>query len=389
MGHPVFIPRRPVRALGRWLVALLQRDAAPEPTYTFFSDLSYQVVRDGLASPGEVRRRVQAELAFVRRFRPDVLIGHGHLLMSTIGRLAGLPVVQVTQAFAHPDAPSLVWWQELPEGWISPDIRPVFEPVLSGWGLPPVQRGEDLLGGDLVLVHSIPELDPLPDGLSNTHHVGELALPDQVDVPLPGWLTRLWPDKPVVYVTVGGGAASVGSYALFETVNAAFEGLGVEVLVSTGQRFRPTDLPPPPANVHYHRWVPGPAVIARSQCVVFHGGHRTMMETVRFGVPSVVIPSHTEQESNGKRLAAAGAAAILVPDPATLQLVQVRWAGREFTFGARYSPFLSADVLRTTVQRVLRDMSFQRQAERLQQSLSLYGGPVQAANLVEDFLRVF
>jgi UDP:flavonoid glycosyltransferase YjiC (YdhE family) len=269
---------------------------------------------------------------------------------------------------------------------VEPDVRPVFNPVLEQHGLAAIQRAEDLLCGDLLLVPSIPELDPLPDNLPTTHYVGPLTRRDAEAAELGAPFQALGKDHPLVYITLGGGADPVGDPDTFAVLNDAFAGMSVEVVVSTGLRFAPGDLPPPPRNIQYHRWVPGPALVARSQCVVFHGGYGTTMETARFGVPSVVLPFHSEQEANGRRLEAAGMARVIAPDLSSCQVVRQPWPYGEFTLLARYTPFLSAEELRETVRSILCDASYKGNAGRVQKHVLEYGGPSQAADLVARLL---
>jgi UDP:flavonoid glycosyltransferase YjiC (YdhE family) len=387
-GYQVLRPRRALPTKIMTHLARLARPSKPrpEPTYSFFASLSPQVVRDGFYSPQSVRQRVQVELSMVRQFKPDVLIGDTWLLTSIVGRLAGLPVVQITKSIVHPDAPCLAWWRERPSSLVDPDVRPVFNPALDEWGFGAIRQAEDLLGGELLLVPSIPELDPLPQDLPRTHYVGPLTRQDPGATKLVPPFEELSSDPPLVYVTLGGGADPVGSEQTFAVFDAAFEGMDAQVIISTGLKFSADGRPAPPANVQYHRWVPGPAIISRSKCVVFHGGYGTTMETARYGVPSVVLPFHSEQEANGRRLEAAGMARVIAPDLSSCQVVHQSWPYGEFTLLVRYEPFLSATQLRETVQDVLRDASYTENAKCLQKRLLDFGGPAQAADLVQGLV---
>ena len=386
----VLRPRRPLIAIVGRFAGWLSRGSSRPAAYTLFSDMNFQIVRDGFHSPRVVRQRVEAELALVRRFKPDVLVGDTWPLTSLVGRLAGLPVVQIVKSVAHPAAPRLVWWQPLPAGLVSPDVRPVFNPVLSDWGLVPIERAEDLLTGDLLLVPSIPELDPLPDGVPHTRYVGALTRQDAEEgaeaTGPASCFEDLPPDRPLVYVTVGGGADPVRR-ELFGLFNAAFGGTAWEIVVSTSERFasqRPHDVP---GNLHYHPWVPGPSVIARSRCVVFHGGYGTMMETVRYGVPSVVIPFHSEQEANGRRLEASGAAQVLSPDPGGFRLVRQKWLQGEFTTLTQERIGLTPEQLRQAVRTVLHGLEYRKAAARLQAAAAQYAGAREAADCIASIVE--
>jgi UDP:flavonoid glycosyltransferase YjiC (YdhE family) len=386
--HPP-LPSLPTRFRRRLRAAL----GRPQPglAYYFFSDLNFQAVRDGFHTPQAVRRAVEWELGVVDRFRPDVLVGDAWLLTSIVGRLAGLPVVQIVRAAAHPACPQLVWWRALPPQVRSPDVAPIFNPALEQWGLPPIRRAEDLLDGDLLLVPSIPELDPLPPDVERTHYVGPLARPTlrpaQGTAPGGGrvsdWLAALPRDRPVVYVTVGGGSDSVRGLNLLPLWEAAFAGTGWEVVVSTGgqpvpRRWRRG------GNLRVFPWVPGAEMVARADGILFHGGYGTMMETVRAGVPSVVLPFHTEQEGNGRRLERSGAAQVLAPADGDLEPLEGRWDGGRFVaLVCRRLP-LQPHQVREAVSAILQEETYRASAARLQRNQAAYGGPALAAELFAD-----
>lgn len=379
-GHKVFEPRRPFRPKAR---------AEEGPAFSIFSDMNYQIARDRFHSPRIVRASVRETMRRMKRIKPDVLIGDTWPLTSIVGRLSGLPVVQIIKSVVHPAAPRLIWWQDVPEGLVSPDPSPVFNPVLRRYGLPEIQRAEDLLDGDLFLVPSIPELDPLPvDDLDcRTHYVGALARTNPQATEPPVWLHALNAGRPLVYVTIGGGAGPVGGRQFFAAVDEALDGTDWRGVVSTSAKFAPSELPPPPPNVRLESWVPGAAVIDRADVVLFHGGYGTTMETVRYGTPSVVVPFHSEQEANGRRLEASGAARVLLPSQEPPQIVPGRWKGGPFTTLVQRCSDLTASALRQAIAAVLEDERYAQNAQRLSRDLSQYGGPGQAADLIEALIH--
>ena len=375
-------------SLPRHWLNKLRNCLTPVQTHLFFSDLNFQVVRDGFHSPQIVEQEVAWELGAVERFQPDVLIGDVWMLTSIVGRLAGLPVVQIIRAAAHPAFPCLVWWREIPPQVCSPDVRPVFNPVLARWGLPPIQRAEDLLDGDLLLVPGIPELDPLPSDVERTRYVGPLIRSSRAEEELPECLEVLSNgdhDRPIIYVTVGGGSEAVRRLNLLPFWEAAFCETDWEVIVSTGGRPLPRRWQP---REHFHAfpWVPGPAVIASSDVVLFHGGYGTMMETVRAGVPSVVLPFHTEQEGNGRRLEQSGSARVLAPDIADLHPLVGRWQGKTFVALAGHRWFVHPKQVREAVKAILDNDRYRSNAGRLRSAQAEYAGAPLAADILLGWL---
>jgi UDP:flavonoid glycosyltransferase YjiC (YdhE family) len=370
----VFEPRRPFRPRARETSA---------PAFTVFADMNYQIARDRFRTPRIVRATLREAQGLLKRVRPDVLIGDTWPLTSIIGQRAGLPVIQIIKSVVHPACPRLIWWENAPADLVSPNIQPIFNPVLAKLGMPPIKRAEDLLVGDLLLVPSIPELDPLPQGLANTHYVGPLTQRGPRMVEHPDWFDQLDSDRPLVYVTIGGGADPVSGIHLFKVLFEALGDLALQVVVSTSIRPKPGDLPMPPANFVLEEWVPGLAMIARSDIVIFHGGYGTTMETIHCGVPSIIIPFHSEQEANGRRLESSGAGLVILHGKDPYQSVQLRWPGGDFTLLVAPRPTVKSLTLRQTVERLLSDELFRRNAMRLKNELAIYGGPSLAADLVE------
>lgn len=91
------------------------------------------------------------------------------------------------------------------------------------------------------------------------------------------------------------------------------------------------------------------------------------MANLATGTPAVVIPTCSERESDARRLAAAGAGALVLP-----------------VEHARARKHVQAEELRATVQKVLEDPSYTLSARAISEKLQAYGGAQQAARLIEE-----
>lgn len=379
-GHTIYPLHRPY-------VPRPETDNSPSPAYTAFSDMNYQIVRDGLWNNRIIRGCVAEQLKIIHRFQPDVLIADTWPLASTLAYITGLPLVQIIKSILHPASPNLIWWQEPPAELVSPNPAPVINPLLKSWGIPSIQRAEDLLTGDLYLVPSFPELDPLPPDLPNTHYIGPLIRPHSNTGDIPDWLNQFEPSKPLIYVTMGGGAGPVGALQFYKMLMEALGNTNLQVIVSTSAKLSPSQLPTPPPNIRLEPWVPGPAVIARSNLVVYHGGYGTSMELVQAGVPSLIIPFHSEQESNARRLEAAGAARVLAPDPNKAAQVWKQWPGGRFSMLIHQESGLTSSHLRSTIMEMLADETLPANAKRLQTESQNYRGAPHGVDLIEELIN--
>jgi UDP:flavonoid glycosyltransferase YjiC (YdhE family) len=358
------------------------------PAYLVLQDGGGQALRDGLTRPWRLWLAISEVIGFIKHFRPDVLIGDSSLLTWIVGQKVQLPVIQVVQSIVHPLHAKIIWWQQPPINPIPLDIRPAFNPLLEYWDLSPIRQSEDLLKGDLYLVPGIPATDPLPDGLANTHYIGALIHESSQYTKLPAPLDNPM-HQPILYVTLGGSANPNLTYKIYKTVSSIVTGTAWWVIMSLGSRFQSQQLVDKPPNMFCYQWLPGWATIQKSNAILFHGGHTTMMESVCAGIPAIVIPSHSEQEGNGRRLEACSAGIVISPaeNSSALNLVRSNWEYGKFTSWTVPEYDLDSEKLTETMLRLVEDPCYKQGAEHLKLLASRYGGARAAVDLIDSFLR--
>jgi UDP:flavonoid glycosyltransferase YjiC (YdhE family) len=364
-GWQVFQPPWAQRTITKRALTWMWQQFQRPPAYLFFSDLGFQAVRDGFHESDTVLERLGWTREVVRAYRPSVLIGDLHLLTWALGALYSLPVVQIARSATYPENPALVWWRAVPSEVQSPDLRPVFNPAFDQLGLPPIQETEDLLAADLILIPSIPEVDPVPEASPTTRYVGPL-IQKSAGVSPPDWIQELSSrERPLVYVTVGGGSDSSQQRDLLRLWTEAFAEAPWNVVISTGGRSVPRRLRSK-GNLQVFSWISaGRLVIERADVVLFHGGYGTMMETVQAGTPSVVFPFHTEQESNGRRLEQLGIAEVVAPVDASFRPNHFTWRDQALTTFVVPRLTRSADQVRQAVDKVLAEEQYAEHANRV------------------------
>jgi len=211
------------------------------PLFTEISGLDYQVLRDGFINDAIIRDMLNQYVEIVKSYKPDVLVGDTNLLVRMTSQKVKVPVVQIVRLASHPHTAKLIWWKDKSEDLIPPKICFLFNPLLSEIGLEPINRAEDLLQGDYYIVPSIPEIEPIPED-GKTTYVGDLTISTR-NMENPSWLKEIDDNLPLVYITIGGGAGPVGNNLFFSTIIKAFAGNPINVIVSTSNKFNPTDFP--------------------------------------------------------------------------------------------------------------------------------------------------
>jgi len=363
------------------------------PAYIYVPEMAFQIVRDGFDNSHTVWTTLKELLAIIKKVKPDALVGDGYPLTSMAGRHAGIPVVQLVKSAVHPAAKPMIWWEETPPGLIVPDVKPVFNPVLKKLRLPEITKyAEELLQGDLLFLPSIPTLDPMDPLPENTLYVGPIIRTRSIKNSSFSGFERIDGSKPVIYVTVGGAAGHGGAYSFFDVVVKAFEGTEWQAVISTGGKHMPEILRGS-SNIHVFDWVPGVEMIARSDLVVFHGGY-TRMEILIHGVPSIVIPFHSEQEYYGRIIERIGAGLLVHYSEKPYEDYRYHWKGgnrwwrsRGFSVHVRQKMSLRPETLRASIEQCLRNKTMRQTTQKLKHELESYGGCNKAIEIMEK--RVF
>jgi len=143
----------------------------------------------------------------------------------------------------------------------------------------------------------------------------------------------------------------------------AFGSRNVRVVMSIGTATTEASLGSPPANIVVKPWVPQLEVLRRASVFVSHGGMNSVSESLHYGVPLVVVPQMGEQEIIARQVEGLGAGLCL--------------AKKEVT----------ADRLRQSVDRVLGDDKFRKQAALVRASFDAAGGTARGADAIIAFTR--
>lgn len=271
------------------------------PPYLPFADVERVfAVAAGYHRAERVERRLAGDVAAIDAYRPTLVVIDMNPTAALAARSAGVPVVSLADAdFVTPEPNGWMPWSEVaPRALLPhPSSLPVLDAVSRRLDLGPVARAEHLLWGDVTLIPSLPELEPIVGPLHRgvLHHVGPLYWNPTVPAgtPVPP-ATEL----PKVYVTIGSGGM-VGREALQNVLDAC-AGRPWSVFVSTGFAFAGELTVPENVILAGFTGLDGP--LDWADVVVCHGGYSTVLATLTHGKPLVILPFMSEQEMNGRQL---------------------------------------------------------------------------------------
>lgn len=163
-------------------------------------------------------------------------------------------------------------------------------------------------------------------------------------------------DKPLIYASLGTIQNQLGG--TFQTIAQACLGLEAQLVISLGGA-KLQSLPPLPGNPLVVDYAPQLELLPKTTLTITHAGLNTTLECLSNGVPMVAIPIANDQPAVAARIA---------------------WAGvGEFIPAGK----INGKNLRQTIEKVLREDSYKKNALRLQQAIKESGGVSKAADIVE------
>jgi hypothetical protein len=327
----------------------------------------------GSLSANCVRSDVAALMTVMTDWKADAIVDFWNPDACIAARAAKKPLITVIQSDLHPESAGFIWWKQTPPH--VPTAVPVFNKILASYNLPPIRKTGELLMGDLTLVLGTPELDPLPQTAKVTY-VGPLVW-QKAEGKMPDWFNSLSKDKPVIWLYPGNPRygptdTPIDSAIVTRACIAALSNEDVQVVLSTGHQPLPDSVLPLPANFILEPFVPALAMAKRCNLMIHHGGYGSCQTGLYSGTPQLIIATISERESNGRRVAAVGAGEFIVSTSSDSKGMKKR---------------VPIEELRAKVKKVLGDPSYKANAVRMSEKLQSYGGPAEAARLIEEASR--
>jgi UDP:flavonoid glycosyltransferase YjiC (YdhE family) len=290
----------------------------------------------------DTRAALPGQRALVAEWRPDLIVSESWEFASTIvAEEHSIPLARVGLGLAEVEELSIRL------------AAPAIDEARLAAGLPSDPAGDRLRDAPYLTMVPAPLDDPSAAAPSRVLRFAQDAPSDPQA--LPDW----WPgrDGPLVYVTFGTVAAGehLPYYpALYRAAIDALADLPARILLTIGDARDSDELGPLPANVHVERWVAHDAVARDAAAIVCHGGYGSMLGSLRYGVPLVVLPLFSiDQWANGAAVARTGAGLTLGD------------AERHTRRGLVLPAVATIADLNAAVRRVLEEPSFRSAARRI------------------------
>jgi MGT family glycosyltransferase len=174
-------------------------------------------------------------------------------------------------------------------------------------------------------------------------------------------LDQLDSARPLLYISLG--SIFTNQPEFYQQCFAAFADQPWQVVLSIGKYIDRAALGPIPGTFLLSAYVPQLDILPRTRLFVTHAGTNSVMESMYFGVPMVLIPQQPEQHMHAQRVVDLGLGVML--DKGNL----------------------TASTLREAVEGVAQDRACRERAQRMQQSVRAAGGYQRAVDAIMQFTR--
>lgn len=278
----------------------------PQPT---IYNVDHYFAQMGLLDEAFTESWIRHRIQMLEQERPDLVIADMSLHTLLAARALGIPSISMVQSCYHPDGKPMWHWGQAPRNL--PRVTPVLNKVLARLGIAPVQRIEECFRGDMDVVPGIPELDRIYN--NTVRYAGPLSYPLHPSI-RPHWAGQ-HELSILVYPGRMEDSAGVSGRRVLEVVLQAFGGQPVTVVIASAE-LTTEQAAEWPDNIWLVPALPDEQV-AEFDLFIHHGGHGSCMAALTYGVPSLILPTHTEREFNARAVHKLGAGEYVWPGALT------------------------------------------------------------------------
>ena len=187
-----------------------------------------------------------------------------------------------------------------------------------------------------------------------------------------------------IYITIGGGSRRSHISEYYKVLLSAVKDLDAQIVFSDPfdvlyRKYNKQEFP----NISVFKWIDSSTIFPYLNLVIHHGGYNTVLESLWWGVPSLIIPSHTEQEGNGRRLQLLKVGKIIpISKEPYQEIIFDSYFGKFSMFGG-FQFSLTPELVRSTINEILDKKEYTKSAILQGSKLKLQFDP----DNILDFFR--
>jgi len=332
-----------------------------------------------------LRGIVKKEIEVLKSYQPDVVINDYRDTIKIAAEVLKIPIVGITKSTGNPDGYTFSWWLAPPPDLILPDCRQSFNVVRKEYGLTPIKDEREMFSGNVCIIPSIKEIDPLMRKSRNSYYVGLLSY----------WWRRndefefIPYNIPKIFSYIGEKTRPEYGYSSIITqVILSFPDVGFYI---AGSADKYTDLRieklKKQKRVIVKDYIPAKTAISECSVVLNHGGSGTVLLALSMGKPIIFVgPFNTDQIGVARRVTELGAGLIIPHSTKPLEKMKAPDLGEGVEIMGYWKSEVTPDKISAAIKEVLTNSHYTKNAERLAHLINTFGGVRDALDIVERLI---
>ncbi|SDZ37755.1 nucleotide disphospho-sugar-binding domain-containing protein [Bacillus sp. 166amftsu] len=278
------------------------------PSNDNFYNLDHYYSQMGFLDSEFTRSWVSHRINMLSEYKPEVIFSDMSINTIIAAKYLKIPLISIVQSCYHPGGTSLNTWPSPPRN-IS-KVTPIFNQILSDLKLMKINRIEELFSGDISIVPGITELDPIDTNVyQNVYYTGL----DRFDLVLSNKTFKS--DNKYILVYPGRLKDVTGNTGIkiVESIIQAWKNQKQRIVVSVVGKIPPELLKEATDNIEFIQYFTTD-ILCNAQLFIHHGGHGSCLSSIAYGVPSLIIPTHSERVYNARQFCQLGLGDFILPD---------------------------------------------------------------------------
>lgn len=248
-------------------------------------------------------------IEIVKNYNPDYIFSDLGIMACLVARILEIPLIAMNQSCYYPTN-KLKWWTS--EEYNENELRDKLNVLIKKYNsnAKELKTFTEIFAGEITVIPSFSEFDFISDEnlkKYNGHYIGPVLWfsDKKVDDDILACFTKNSRKKIFCYTARFTDNVGKSGEVIFKSVlNAAIE-IDADIIISTGsEAYYKKALEicdnKIPENVTITDYVPLEIAYGKSDLVIHHGGHGSCLGQFYFGVPGLIIPTHSEREHNAR-----------------------------------------------------------------------------------------
>lgn len=273
-------------------------------------DEDHHAAMVGYLDQNMLEHNISLFLEVMEKYNIDLCISDLCVEANIACKILAIPYISVTQGCYHPNARGnrVRWWESKKKN--TPKVYPLINELLNKYGIPSINSIVDLFVGEITIIPNYQSFD----ALANTQGIiftGPIFL-DHVtnfDNELDSQINSFSGDYKRIFSVYPGRLVDSSGYCGKKIVETFLECMDkftdIGFIFFSGGMWTKDDLNKKqlPNNIKIiSSYVPPYIPNSYGDILINHGGHGSCMMALKYGKPSLIIPTHSEREYNARAM---------------------------------------------------------------------------------------